>query len=41
VRNAREGEVVLLAPAAASYDQFRDFEERGQEFKRLVRELAG
>jgi UDP-N-acetylmuramoylalanine--D-glutamate ligase len=40
-KNAREGEVVLLAPAAASYDQFRDFEERGQEFKRLVRELAG
>jgi UDP-N-acetylmuramoylalanine--D-glutamate ligase len=39
-RKARPGEIVLLAPAAASYDQFRDFEERGDEFRRLVQELA-
>ena len=31
--------VVLLAPACASFDQFRDFEHRGDTFKRLVGEL--
>lgn len=38
---ANPGDVVLLSPAFTSYDQFRDFEERGREFKRLVRELPG
>ena len=36
-REARPGEVVLLAPAAASFDQFPDFERRGDAFVAAVR----
>ena len=31
---------ILLSPAAASYDQFKNFEERGDEFKKLVKYYA-
>jgi UDP-N-acetylmuramoylalanine--D-glutamate ligase len=37
---AAPGQVVLLSPACASFDQFRDFEARGDEFRRLVEELT-
>ena len=37
--NARAGETVLLSPAAASFDQFRDYEHRGAAFRAAVESL--
>ena len=38
---AHPGEVVLLAPACSSYDQFENYEQRGRVFKQLVSERRG
>jgi UDP-N-acetylmuramoylalanine--D-glutamate ligase len=37
---AEPGDVVLLSPASASYDQFDNFEQRGDTFRRIVEELT-
>ncbi|MCA9273075.1 MAG: UDP-N-acetylmuramoyl-L-alanine--D-glutamate ligase [Phycisphaerales bacterium] len=37
--NAKEGEAVVLSPGCASFDQFRSFEDRGNQFRDLVHSL--
>lgn len=39
VRDAKEGDIVLMSPASAAFDQFKNFMVRGDHFKKLVREL--
>ena len=36
---AREGDVVVLSPACAAFDRFKNFMERGKVFKQLVNDL--
>jgi UDP-N-acetylmuramoylalanine--D-glutamate ligase len=39
-KKAQPGDVVLLSPACASFDMFRDFEDRGRQFKKIVMALG-
>jgi UDP-N-acetylmuramoylalanine--D-glutamate ligase len=41
LRTAVPGDVVLLSPACASFDQFKDFERRGEHFRQIVAALTG
>ena len=38
-KDAENGDIVLMSPASAAFDQFKNFMERGNYFKKLVKEL--
>jgi UDP-N-acetylmuramoylalanine--D-glutamate ligase len=37
IENGKEGDICLLSPACASFDQFQNFQERGKSFKTAIR----
>ncbi len=39
IQHTRQGRICLLSPAASSYDQFRNFEHRGQRFRELIQSV--
>jgi len=41
MKSAEAGDVILLSPACSSFDMFDNFEDRGNTFKELVREISG
>jgi UDP-N-acetylmuramoyl-L-alanine---L-glutamate ligase len=40
MENTQKGEVVLLSPAATSFDMFKDYKDRGDQFQKAVEELS-
>ncbi len=38
-QRAKAGDVILLSPACSSYDMFKDFEDRGDQFRKIVQQL--
>ena len=39
-KNAKQGDIVLFSPASASFDMFKNFADRGNQFKQLVRKAC-
>ena len=39
IKQQKNGQIVLFSPASASFDLFKNFEERGEKFKELVNNL--